>query len=275
MYGRKASSRNLVRVAGTAATKGRWLRMLSYCAAAGIVLGYVFMGSMHSVIPPARPAPVLPRLGQPHDHPPHPPHPLCMAVLQVLEVGDDRRHGHETNVIRPRQVVKEGFEDEKWATAAAEEQQREMEQAVAAVKKAAARKQAAAWPTTGDTVHVLATSNGSPYTYVSWVWGPHGSSTSSRRQASLIAYGAACPTDSQHLQQLYGAVGHPQRQAGYVLPSLLLGCGAPEDTAFAPATPPSPLSPSPGCARLAGTSRIGSCMPPGSSHRPSQEGTRW
>lgn len=134
-------------------TRKKLLAFLFVGFVAGLGLGFVFMGTLHAVSGAAalrrqpytcRVSAMLPPLSVTL---PLPPHPYSVSCAQFIEIGASKHH-HEGQSAAEQQALPAAVE-QKGGTAAT---------------VVAAAGGASGWPTTGETVHIAYTSNGSPYT---------------------------------------------------------------------------------------------------------------
>jgi len=149
-------------------TRGRLAAFLTIGFGLGLALGFIFMGTMHAVSglrkllapnsarvtaaassagPTAGRHIQLARLQGWHDAFSRPPSPQSL-LLQFIEIGTAKHHGQEA-------VATNGAAADGAAAAGSEQEQQQEE---------AKEEEKPNWPTTGDTVHIAYTSNGSPYT---------------------------------------------------------------------------------------------------------------
>jgi hypothetical protein len=138
---------------GRPVTKARLCAFLAVGFVLGLSLGFIFMGTVHAVSLGGWPA------GNSHKAlPPPPAAAACTLALplftpascplrpQFLEVGATKHHGQQEGT--------EAAGERLQASAAGGEQQQD----------SGGGGGSGGWPTEGDTVHILYTSNGSPYT---------------------------------------------------------------------------------------------------------------
>jgi hypothetical protein len=135
-------------------TRKKLLAFLFVGFVAGLGLGFVFMGTLHAVSGAAalRRQPYTCRVSAAMLPPlsvtlPLPPHPYSVSCAQFIEIGASKHH-HEGQSAAEQQALPAAVE-QKGGTAAT---------------VVAAAGGASGWPTTGETVHIAYTSNGSPYT---------------------------------------------------------------------------------------------------------------